>query len=323
VSKPVIVYHRQPFDEIKTESGLEYRKHSSPNGIIPSLRGLCRSLANPADATWIAWSRRDDDQAGHGSTAAAYRAWRARLRRGHCGARVADAGRAALTAGSDRRQDRHKLLAFAPVVTKPMEHAMKLYYSPGACSLASHIALREAGLPFDLVKVEGRGSKTAGGEPYANVTAKGYVPALRFNDGTVLTECTAILPWIGDQKPGLAPAPGTMLRYRLHEWLGYLNSELHKGFSPFFTPGTTDEQKAAAKEKLAQRLEFVQRELGDRPFLLGDEFSVADAYLFTILGWTNYIGVDLGNWPGLKAYHARIAARPAVLAALKAEGLIK
>jgi glutathione S-transferase len=114
-----------------------------------------------------------------------------------------------------------------------------------------------------------------------------------------------------------------MLRYRLHEWLGYLNSELHKGFAPFFTPGTTDEQKAAAKEKLGQRLEFVQRELGDRPFLLGDDFTVADAYLFTVLGWTNYIGVDLGGWPGLKAYHSRIAARPAVLAALKAEGLIK
>jgi glutathione S-transferase len=200
---------------------------------------------------------------------------------------------------------------------------MKLYYAPGACSLAPHIALREAGLAFDLVKVEGRGAKTAGGEPYANVTAKGYVPALRFDDGAVLTECTAILPWIGDQKAGLAPAAGTLPRYRLHEWLGYLNSELHKGFAPFFTPGTTDEQKAAAKDKLGQRLEFVQGELGDRPFLLGDGFSVADAYLFTILGWTSYVGVDLGAWPGLKAYHGRIAARPAVLAALKAEGLVK
>lgn len=200
---------------------------------------------------------------------------------------------------------------------------MKLYYAPGACSLAAHIALREAELPFDLVKVEGRGAKTAGGEPYASVTAKGYVPALRFNDGAVLTECTAILPWVGDQKAGLAPAAGTMLRYRLHEWLGYLNSELHKGFAPFFTPGTTDEQKSAAKDKLGQRLEFIQRELADRHFLVGDGFSVADAYLFTILGWTNYIGVDLGAWPGLKAYHERIAARPAVLAALKAEGLIK
>jgi glutathione S-transferase len=187
---------------------------------------------------------------------------------------------------------------------------MKLYYAPGACSLAPHIALREAGLAFDLVKVEGRGAKTAGGEPYSNVTGKGYVPALRFDDGAVLTECTAILPWIGDQKGGLAPAAGTLPRYRLHEWLGYLNSELHKGFAPFFTPGTTDEQKAAATEKLGQRLEFVQRELGD-------------AYLFTILGWTSYVGVDLGGWPGLKAYHGRIAARPAVLSALKAEGLIK
>ena len=166
---------------------------------------------------------------------------------------------------------------------------MKLYFSPGACSLASHIALREAGLTFEAVKVEGRGPKTAGGENYAGVTAKGYVPALRLDDGQVLTEGTAILPYIADQAPAskLAPACGTMPRYRLHEWLGYINSEVHK------------------------------------PFLMGNDFTVADAYLFTVLSWLSYIGDDLFPWPWLKAFQERVAARPAVVAAMKAEGLIK
>lgn len=202
---------------------------------------------------------------------------------------------------------------------------MKLFYSPGACSLASHIALREAGVEFEAVKVEGRGQKTAGGEDYASVTAKGYVPALRLDDGSVLTEGTAILPFVADLKPdsGLAPAAGTMARYRLHEWLGYINSEIHKNFSPFFTPGTTDEQKAAAKAALTRRVDYAQAQLAEQPFLLGENFTVADAYLFTVLGWFKFVGVDLGQWPGLQAYHGRIASRPAVLAALKAEGLIK
>jgi glutathione S-transferase len=202
---------------------------------------------------------------------------------------------------------------------------MKLYYSPGACSLASHIALREAGISFEAVKVEGRGQKTAGGEDYSKVTAKGYVPALRLDDGSVLTEGTAILPFIVDQNSGsrLAPAPGSMARYRLHEWLGFINSELHGKFGPFFIPGTSDEQKAAAKANLGRRFDFTQGELGDKPFLLGDTFTVADAYLFTVLGWCGFVGIDLGQWPGLKAYHGRIATRPAVQAAMKAEGLIK
>lgn len=202
---------------------------------------------------------------------------------------------------------------------------MKLYYSPGACSLASHVALREAGVTFDAVKVEGRGQKTAGGEDYAMVTAKGYVPALRLDDGSVLTEGTAILPYIADLKPatGLAPPAGTLPRYRLHEWLGYINSELHKNFSPFFAPGTTDEQKSAAKANLARRFDYAQVELGDKNFLMGDTFTVADAYLFTVLGWCNYVGIDMGQWSKLKAFHGRVAARPAVQAAMKAEGLIK
>lgn len=202
---------------------------------------------------------------------------------------------------------------------------MKLYYSPGACSLASHIALHETGLPFEAVRVQGRGQKTAGGEDYATVTAKNYVPALRLDDGQVLTEGTAILPYIADRKPesGLAPAAGTIERYRLHEWLGYINSEVHKNFGPFFAPSTTDEQKAAAKANLGKRFDFTQAELGDKPFLLGTHFTVVDAYLFTVLGWCGYVGIDLGQWPGLKAYHTRIASRPAAQAAMKAEGLIK
>lgn len=202
---------------------------------------------------------------------------------------------------------------------------MKLYYSPGACSLASHIALHEAGLPFEAVRVEGRAQKTAGGEDYSKVTAKNYVPALRLDDGQVLTEGTAILPYIADRKPGagLAPAAGSIERYRLHEWLGYISTELHKNFGPFFAPGTTDEQKAAARANLGKRFDFTQSELGAKPFLLGAQFTVADAYLFTVLGWCGFVGIDLGQWPGLKAYHERIAARPAAQAALKAEGLIK
>ncbi len=202
---------------------------------------------------------------------------------------------------------------------------MKLYYSPGACSLAAHISLREAGLPFEAVKVEGRGTKTAGGVDYLEVTPKGYVPALQLDSGEVLTEGTAIMPYIADLKPasGLAPAAGTMPRYRLHEWLGYINSEVHKGFGPFFTPGVSDEAKAAAKANLGRKFELVQRELANQSYLLGETFTVADAYLFTVLGWTAIVGIDLSAWPALKAYHARIAARPAVLEAMQAEGLIK
>ncbi len=202
---------------------------------------------------------------------------------------------------------------------------MQLYFSPGACSLASHIALREAGVPFEAVKVDGRAKKTASGEDYWQVTAKGYVPALRLDDGQVLTEGTAILPYVADQNPAakLAPAAGTLDRYRLHEWLGYINSEVHKGFGVFFTPGATDEAKAAGKTNLAKKFVFVQQQLEGKDYLVGNAFSVADAYLFTVLGWTRVVGIDLGEWPGLKSYHARILTRPAVQAAMKAEGLIK
>jgi glutathione S-transferase len=202
---------------------------------------------------------------------------------------------------------------------------MKLYYMPGACSLASHIALREAGLDFEAVKVDGKTKKAANGEDYLQVTAKGYVPALRMNDGRVLTEGTAVLQYVADQKPSaqLSGAPGSHAHYAVLEWLGYIGTELHKGFGPLFTPTSSAEQKQAAKDAIAKKFSWVAGELGDRAYLVGDQFTVADAYLFTVLGWTNYVGIDLGGWPSLKAYHTRIAGRPAVLAALKAEGLVK
>ena len=202
---------------------------------------------------------------------------------------------------------------------------MKLYFSPGACSLASHIALREAGLPFEAVKVDLAAKKTADGGDYLAVTKKGYVPALRLDNGEVLTEGTAIMPYVADQAPAskLAPAAGTLARARLHEWLGYINSELHKNFAPFFTPGTADAAKQAARDSLGKKFSFVAEQLGDKPYLLGGDFTVADAYLFTILGWTKYGAIDLAKWPTLAAYQARAMARPAVSAAMKAEGLIK
>lgn len=201
---------------------------------------------------------------------------------------------------------------------------MKLYYSPGACSLASHIALLEAGLPFEAVRV-GRDKKTSDGNDFNVINPKGYVPALALDDGQLLTEGTAVLQYIADRNPasGLAPPAGDLQRYRLLEWLGYINSEIHKNFSPFFNPAATAQMKDMAKANLQRRLTYAEQALGDRPFLLGERFTVADAYLFTILGWGPAAGVDIGQWPGLKALHARVGARPQVQAAMKAEGLAK
>lgn len=202
---------------------------------------------------------------------------------------------------------------------------MKLYYAPAACSLASHIALREAGLTFDLEKVDTRTKKTENGEDYLTVTSKGYVPALRLDDGSVLTEGTAIMPYIADKNAAakLAPAAGTVERYRLHEWLGYINSEVHKTFGPMFNPASTDEQKAAVKGVLGKKFDWLTQALEGKTFLMGDQFTVADGYLFTVLSWTNFVKMDLSPWPSLQAYIGRVAARPAVQAALKAEGLLK
>jgi glutathione S-transferase len=202
---------------------------------------------------------------------------------------------------------------------------VKLYFRPGACSLSPHIVLREAGLPFELDKVDTKAGKTAGGEDFRAINPKGYVPTLRLDDGQVLTEGAVIVQFLADQKPQakLAPPPGSMERYRLAEWLNYIATELHKGFSPLFNRKATDEARAALKDALSPKLAFLARHLEARQFVLGDGFTVADAYLFTILNWSLPAGVDLGPWPPLQRFHERIAARPAVREALKAEGLIK
>jgi glutathione S-transferase len=201
----------------------------------------------------------------------------------------------------------------------------KLYYSPGACSLSPHIVLREAGLPFSLVLASTKTKKLADGSDYLAINSKGYVPLLELDDGQRLSEGPAIVQYIADQAPatGLAPAAGTMARYRLMEWLNFITSELHKGFSPLFTPGMPDEAKAMAQKKLGERLAWVDGQLAGKDYLMGDTFTVADAYLFTVAGWGKYVGVDISGLQNLSAYMGRVAARPAVQEALKAEGLLK
>ena len=202
---------------------------------------------------------------------------------------------------------------------------MKLYYSPGTCSLSPHIALHEAGLPFQAVLASTKTHKLADGSDYYAINPKGYVPLLELDDGQRLSEGPAIVQYIADLAPAsnLAPAAGTMARYRLMEWLNFISSELHKGFSPLFTPGMPEEAKTMARTKLGERLAWVNTQLEGRRFLLGDTFTVADAYLFTVAGWGRLVGVDIAPLTELVAYVARVAARPAVQAAMKAEGLIK
>jgi len=201
---------------------------------------------------------------------------------------------------------------------------MKLYYLPGACSLASHIALREAGASFDLDRLDKATNKTAAGEDFLAINPKGYVPTLKLDGGEVLTEGAAILQYIADQNPtaGLAPTAGTLERIRLQEYLNYVATELHKSFSPLFKPDTAEAEKEAAKKRVAQRLDLVETWLADgRQYLLGDRFSVADAYLFVIANWTGPTGIGLQRWPHIAAFQQRVAQRQAVQAALKAEGL--
>jgi glutathione S-transferase len=201
---------------------------------------------------------------------------------------------------------------------------MRLYYSPGACSLSPHIVAREAGIPVELKKVDLKAKIIDGGGDFRQVNPKGYVPTLQLDDGQVLTEGPAIVQYLADQKPGsaLAPKAGSIERYKLQEWLGFLNSEIHKGFSPLFKPNTPDEYKKIAKENLAARFAWLNRELSSREYLAG-AFSVADAYLFTLLNWTRPTQIDLAQWPNLAAYHTRVGARPKVQEAMQAEGLIK
>ena len=199
---------------------------------------------------------------------------------------------------------------------------MKLYYSPGACSLSPHIVSRELGIPLDLKKVNTKDKKIEDGGDFWKVNPKGYVPALELDNGQVLTEGPAIVQYLADQKPdaGLAPKNGTLERYKLQEWLNFITSEIHKSFSPLFRPTTPDEYKKIAKENLAGRFNWLDKELGGREYLTG-KFSVADAYLFTVLSWTKPTQIDTSKWPNLVAYMGRIAARPKVKEALKAEGL--
>lgn len=200
-----------------------------------------------------------------------------------------------------------------------------LYYSPGACSLSPHIALCEAGLPVKLVKVDLGSKQMEGGGDFLSINPKGYVPALQLDDGQVLTEGPAIVQYIADQVPAkqLVPAPGSMARYRLVEWMNFISSELHKGFSPLFNPNTPADWKKIVMEQLAGRCQYVSASLGDKPYLMGDTFTVADGYLFTVLGWGNTVGFDIAPWPNLVAFRERVASRPAVHQALLEEGLIK
>ncbi|OWY41111.1 glutathione transferase GstA [Xenophilus sp. AP218F] len=201
---------------------------------------------------------------------------------------------------------------------------MKLYFSPGACSLASHIALHASGLPFSVEKVNLRVQphQTESGADFSAINPKGYVPALQLDNGELLTEGAAILQYIADQAAGkaLAPANGTLARYRLQEWLNYIATEVHKNFSPLFYPGS-DEAKQQAWDKLTARFALLERTLAQSPYLLGAQFSVADAYLFTCLSWSRYVQRSLADFPALIDYQKRVAALPAAQAALKAEGL--
>lgn len=202
---------------------------------------------------------------------------------------------------------------------------MKLYYSPGACSLSPHIVLREAELELELVKVDTKAKKTAKGEDFLAINQKGYVPVLETSDGERLTEGPAIVQYVADLVPQktLAPRNGTFARYRLQEWLNYITSELHKSFGPLFDPHTPEDYKPVAKAHIIKRLEFVDTALGKQPYLMGEGFTVADAYLFTVTSWTRIVGVDIQHLSRVGELMARMRERPAVQAALRAEGLLK
>jgi glutathione S-transferase len=200
---------------------------------------------------------------------------------------------------------------------------MKLYFAPGACSQAVHIALREAGLPFEVEKVDLRSKKTAGGNDYKAINPKGYVPALQLDDGQVLTEVSALLQYVGDKTPALLPAVGTIERYRALEWLGFISTELHKQYSPFFDPTTTDEVKQKQRDKLNGRFEYVNATLEGKQFLLGETFSAADAYLFVMTRWSAVAGLDLSRFPALSAWIQRVSTRPTVEQVFEVEGFKK
>jgi glutathione S-transferase len=202
---------------------------------------------------------------------------------------------------------------------------MKLYYLTGACSQAANIALREAGLQFELVKVDRLTKKAADGLDYNEVNPKGYVPALTLDSGETLTENVCVLQYIADRNPAakLAPPYGTMERYRLIEWLSFISSELHKHFGVLFNKDSSEDARRGAIAALSRRLDYTQRALGSKTYLMGEQFTVADCFLAVVLGWSDHVKLDLGKWPELKRYVDRVRARPQVVEALKAEGLTK
>lgn len=196
---------------------------------------------------------------------------------------------------------------------------MKLYFAPGACSLASTIAFHEAGVPVELVAVKDH--KLKDGSDYYQINPKGYVPALQLDSGEVFTEGAALLQFIGDQKPESAviPRAGTLDRFRANEWLTFISSEIHKTYSPLFNPNLKDDAKAIFKDKLAARFDALDKHFATHKYLMGEQFSVADGYLYTVISWSNHVGIDLSKWPNLSAFRQRVADRPKVKAALQAE----
>ena len=201
---------------------------------------------------------------------------------------------------------------------------MKLYFAPGACSLSPHIVAREFGLPIEIKKVNNKEKTIEGGGDYWKINGRGYVPALELDNGEILTEGPAIVQYLADQKPesGLAPKAGTLERYRLQEWLNFLTSEVHKQFSPLFRPTTPEDYKPIAKQYIATRFDWLDKQLAGKDYLMGKTFTVADAYLFVLLNWTKAQQIDLAKWPNLAAFQKRVAARPKVKEAMRAEGLI-
>ena len=199
---------------------------------------------------------------------------------------------------------------------------MKLFYAIGACSLSPHIVVREAGIELSLQKVDLKTKTIASQGDFFAINPKGSVPALQLDDGQVLTEGPVIVQYLADLKPekGLAPPAGTMARYRLQEWLGYINSEVHKSYSPLFNPNTPAETRAERQAYLTKRYSLIEKQLAGHPYLLGDSFTVADAYLFTVTRWAGSVKLDLSPFPSLRAFQERIAARPAVQAAMREEG---
>ena len=202
---------------------------------------------------------------------------------------------------------------------------MKLYYSPGACSMAPHIVLHETGLKFETEKVDLKDKRTSSGADYMRVNPKGYVPALQLDDGQVLTEVAVICQYLADQKPesGLAPRFGTMERYREMEWISFISTEIHKTFSPLWNPNTPEETKQNQRTLLATRLDYLAGQLKGRQYLMGENFTVADAYLYTVLNWSGMLNFDLARWPILEIFMARVGTRASVVKVLESEGLAK